>query len=191
MQIIAGLYKNHRLSCPPGNLTRPTSAKLRESIFNSCSYLVEGCHFLDLFAGSGAMGLEALSRGAAHASFVEINRLAARFIKENICKLKVEKQSEMICGSALLWIEKLSRAGRQFEIIFADPPYQTFDPQAKDKRLYSEQIIMAVDHCHLLGENGILIVEEDSRHPPKVIPNHLKLIKSRQFGHSLVHFYTK
>jgi len=191
MHIIGGLFKNHRLTTPKGNLTRPTSSKLRESLFNICqSYIIES-HFLDLFAGSGAMGLEALSRGASTATFVDVNRQAIDCIKKNAAHLKIENQCEIFCGQVTLLLKLLSKQNRQFDIIFADPPYNTSLDLDGKKFLYSEFVIHSVDENHLLVPGGTLFVEEDGRYPPKVPTKTLILKDSRKFGQTLVQVYKK
>src|SRR5436305_1632219 len=98
MRIIAGTFKNRRLIAPKGDATRPTTEQLRESLFNICQHYLEGAHFLDLFAGSGAMGLEALSRGASYATFVDNNKESVGYIHANVEALKVGGHSKVICG---------------------------------------------------------------------------------------------
>jgi len=191
MHIIAGLYKNRRLNTPKNNLTRPTSSKLRESIFNICQHSIEDSVFLDLFAGSGAMGLEALSRGASKALFVDVNRQAVNCIKENVAQLKVEKQCEIFCGQVFALLKLFAKQNRQFDFIYADPPYNTSVDIMGQVFLYSEYVVHSLDSSHLLAPNGTLIVEEDARHPPTIIPTHLVLEDSRKFGHSLIQIYKK
>ena len=101
MQIIGGKYKKKKLRSPKGKEVRPTSSRLRETIFNLCQGNVEGADFLDLFAGSGAIGLEALSRGAAHVIFIEKSRGVSKIIKDNIDALKESETTQVIIGDAL------------------------------------------------------------------------------------------
>lgn len=191
MYIIGGLYKNHRLTTPKGNQTRPTSAKLRESLFNICQNYIAESHFLDLFAGSGAMGLEALSRGACTATFVDVNRQAIDCIKKNVAHLKVEKKCEVFCGQVSALMKLFSKQNRQFDLIYADPPYNTSLDLAGQMLLYSEFVIHSIDENHLLVPGGTLFIEEDSRYPPKILPKNLILKDSRKFGHTLIQIYEK
>lgn len=123
MRIIAGLFKGRSLQCPPQTVTRPTSDRARESIFNILSHLevfnFDGSVVLDLFAGSGAMGLEALSRGAARATFVELNPVARQVITQNIQALKVGSQVDVLGIDAL----NLPTTHMCADLIFLDPPY--------------------------------------------------------------------
>ena len=92
LRILGGTFRNRLLKSPKGEQTRPTLAVMRKSVFDILQTQIEGAAFLDLYAGSGAMGLEALSRGASHATFVDANRFALSCIEDNICLLKVENQ---------------------------------------------------------------------------------------------------
>ncbi len=191
MHIISGLYKNRRLNTPKGQSTRPTSAKVRESLFNICQHYVEESHFLDLFAGSGAMGFEALSRGASRATFVEIDRQAVNCIKTNAAQLEVEKQCEILCGQVPALLKLFSKQNRQFDLVYADPPYNTSTDQQGQVFLYSEYVVYCFDHNHLLVPGGTLIIEEDSRCVPNYVPTNLVLKDSRKYGHSVIQIYTK
>lgn len=191
MHIIGGKYKQRTLSTPKGNLTRPTAARLREALFNICQTYIEDANFLDLFAGSGAMGLEALSRGARFATFVDNSQAAIRCIKSNIAALKVEDSSEVFCGQVMSLLQLFARKEGRYDIIYADPPYNTPVKIAGKAFLYSEYIIQLIDRSLLLGPRGILFIEEDARHPPKITPENLILKDSRKFGHSLLQRYER
>lgn len=122
MRIIAGTARSLPLKCPTGMDTRPTSDQIKETLFNMLQQEVAGCYFLDLFAGSGQMGLESLSRGGEYSVFVENNRKAAKCIEENIQFTKFEEKARLIVSdvmSALYTIE----GKYKFDIIFLDPPY--------------------------------------------------------------------
>lgn len=122
MRIIAGSARSLPLRAPEGLDTRPTSDQIKETLFNMLQFDVDGCYFLDLFAGSGQMGLEALSRGGEYAVFVENNKKAARCIEDNIQFTKFDKQSRLLVSdviSALYTIE----GKYKFDIVFMDPPY--------------------------------------------------------------------
>jgi 16S rRNA (guanine(966)-N(2))-methyltransferase RsmD len=123
LRIIAGKFKGRPLKAPKGKATRPTQGMLREAVFNICQNEIHGARFLDLFAGSGAMGLEALSRGAVLASFVEQNKFALRSIRENGEELGVLSEMQILPLSfekAMLFFKK---QGAQFDLIYIDPPY--------------------------------------------------------------------
>ncbi len=177
LRIIGGKFKGRILKTPKGGATRPTQGMLRESVFNICQNEIQGARFLDLFAGSGAMGLEAISRGASHATLIEKNRNALASIRENIRLLEIASDITLMTLDALAAIERLSSP---FDIIYLDPPYDTPAPPFVEKLCQRQ----------LLTQNGILFLEERSR--PHPIPPHfppLCHIDTRRFGDALLHQY--
>lgn len=181
MRIIAGSYKNKSLQTPKGFSTRPTSNKLRAALFNICQQYIEGASFLDLFAGSGAMGLEALSRGAKEAVFVDNSRESAHCIQENLHLLKAEEKGEVICHDALKAIHLLEKRGRQFDIIYADPPYE---------QDYGSKVVDLIDRGSLLSENGQFFIEESKKFSPDQLSN-LEIISIRRMGRSMLQQYAR
>src|SRR6266550_3188827 len=126
MRIIAGSRKGARIFAPKGSETRPTGDRVREAAFNLIGPgRVEDATVLDLFAGSGAMGLEALSRGAAHATFVESDREACRAINRNLDKLGLD-DATVLCQDALTALRADERAGTRYDLVLLDPPYRRF-----------------------------------------------------------------
>src|SRR6185503_2242421 len=127
MRIIAGKYRGRKLKSPPALRTRPTSDRLRETLFNILAPRIEGARFLDLCAGTGAVGIEALSRGAAHATFVDRSRKMYALIKTNLKTLEVgDDQSEVVNRETLECLRKHAmEQAEPFDIIFFDPPYAT------------------------------------------------------------------
>jgi 16S rRNA (guanine966-N2)-methyltransferase len=121
IQIIAGDFKGRRLKTPAGDVTRPTAGRVREAWFNILQRSMRGARVLDLFAGSGALGFEALSRGAASAEFVEVKRAALAALKANVKSLKVEQRATIHRVEALKFAERLQPG--QYDVAFADPPY--------------------------------------------------------------------
>ena len=119
--IIAGTFKNRRLKTPVGAKTRPTAGKVREALFSILQRSVPGARVVDLYAGSGALGLEALSRGAATVDFVEVHRAALASLKANLTSLKVLDRATIQRKDALKFAESLQPG--QYDIAFADPPY--------------------------------------------------------------------
>jgi len=118
LRVIGGEFRSRRLQSLPGTDVRPTSDKMRETLFNILGTQIEGVVFLDAFAGTGAVGIEALSRGARHAVFIEKDRNAADLIKSNLAALEVGARARVIQGSAALYLEKIDA-----DIVFIDPPY--------------------------------------------------------------------
>lgn len=119
MRVIAGEFRSRKLKAPPGLETRPTPDRLRESLFSIIQSELEGVVFLDAYAGSGAVGIEALSRGASRSIFIERNRAAMEILRENLASLKLESRSEVFTGKVAQVL-----AHKSAEIVFLDPPYE-------------------------------------------------------------------
>ncbi len=165
MRIIAGEKRGAKIAAPKGHDTRPTADRVREAAFNLIGP-VDGAAVLDLFAGSGAMGLEALSRGAASATFVESDRAACRTISQNLEKLGFTG-ARVVCGEAVWTLRQESRA---YDLVLVDPPYE----------LWAELQPRLADHlARVLAPDGLVLVETGSRTEPS-LP--LELRTSRRYG---------
>ncbi len=185
MQIIAGIYKKRKIEAPKGEKVRPTSEQLREALFNICQQRIEEALFLDLFAGSGAVGLEALSRGANHSTFVENDKGSFSMIKRNVAALDCGKSARLLHGDATKMLQKLSKEGREFDIIFADPPYCKESSNRKD--LLSEEIVRLIDLSDLLRKGGLLFVEEGKKGLFEMPLKTLELVNARSYGGSTLY----
>jgi 16S rRNA (guanine966-N2)-methyltransferase len=163
MRIIAGTHRGHRISAPRGRETRPTSDRVRENAFNLIGP-VDGAEVLDLFAGSGAMGLEALSRGAASATFVESSRDACRTIDANLDKLHL--RGSVLCSDA---VRAVAQERRTFDLVLADPPYG-FDGSR-----------LAPHLARLVRPDGLLVWESSGREDAPEVPE-LRQRTSRKYG---------
>lgn len=150
MRVIAGKCKGRPLKAVPGMNTRPTTDKIKESIFNMIGPYFDGGEGLDLFGGSGGLGLEGLSRGLAKVIFVDRDRKAVEVIKQNIKFCGFEDQTEVFCNDAGRALKAIIKRGLKFSHIFLDPPY-------KLKEL--EAIIGEIDKAQLLTEDGKIIAE--------------------------------
>ncbi len=124
MRVIAGSAKGHPLSAPTGRGTRPTADRVREAVFSSLQAVVAGSRVLDLYAGSGALGIEALSRGAVRATFVERNRAACRIIDDNLTVTRVGDRAEVVQADVRAALRRLADDGVVVDLVFLDPPYQ-------------------------------------------------------------------
>lgn len=124
MRIIAGTYRGLRLKTLKGAKLRPTSDQLRETLFDVLGPAVEGAAFLDAYAGSGAVGLEALSRGAREVVFLEHHRPAAELIRENLAALSVTSGFRVLASPVLATLDRLAEEGARFDVVFLDPPYE-------------------------------------------------------------------
>ena len=122
MRIITGKARGVRLATLEGENTRPTSERAKEAIFSMLQFEIDGARVLDLFAGSGQMGLEALSRGAAHAVFCDLSKDAVEIVKTNIKKTRMEGQCDVFCGDYKVTLHRL-RNRQNFDLVFLDPPY--------------------------------------------------------------------
>jgi 16S rRNA (guanine(966)-N(2))-methyltransferase RsmD len=123
MRIIAGKYRSRPIEAPAGLAIRPTSDRLRETLFNVLAPRIEGAHFLDLFAGSGAVGIEALSRGADHAQFVERAPVALKVLRANLARLELTAGFSIHSGSVGEYVRRARTEPKQFGLVFLDPPY--------------------------------------------------------------------
>jgi 16S rRNA (guanine966-N2)-methyltransferase len=192
MRIIAGTYKNRVLTAPKGLLTRPTSERLREALFNICQMYIQDASILDLYAGSGAIGIEALSRGAATATMVDNSRECLHVIKENIERFNLEKQAKVYLGDVFEQIQHLQKLGKQFDIIFADPPYDLHVTIKGLTKSALEWLMERIDEGTLLKPMGMLFFEK----PSDVLISGenrktLEFISSRRFGRSFLEHYQK
>lgn len=168
MRIVAGSRKGHRISAPRGVVTRPTGDRVRESAFQLVGP-VEGARVVDLFAGSGAMGLEALSRGASRCVFVERDRNACRVITQNLEKLRLTG-AVVLCQDALDALREERARRRRYDLALVDPPYDGWERYAVELG----ELLPAV-----LEEGGVVVVETASRVEPE-LP--LDLITTRRYG---------
>lgn len=125
MQVVAGSARRILLKTPPGLSTRPTSNRIKETLFNILQPRIQGARFLDLFAGSGAMGIEALSRGAVEAVFVEKSRPVCAIIEDNLARTHLKEKARLLQSDVLGALRRLEGENRQFDIVFMDPPYDS------------------------------------------------------------------
>jgi 16S rRNA (guanine966-N2)-methyltransferase len=177
VRIIAGSRKGHRIAAPKGEATRPTGDRVREAAFNLIGPVDDGT-VLDVFAGSGAMGLEALSRGASRVVFVESDRAACRVITANLEKLRLTG-ALVHCADALAMLRQERRAGRRYDLVLVDPPYGEWAE-------FEERLAEALPP--LLSDDGILLVETDVLTEPQ-LP--LTLLTSRRYGSARLTLFTR
>lgn len=179
MRIIAGTAGSIPLLVPPG-VTRPTSDRVREAVFSSLAPQLEGARVLDLFAGSGAMGLESLSRGAVSATFVEKDRLACEVITKNLAKTRLAG-GEVVCRDVVSFLSAGSPG--PYDLVFADPPY------ARDE--VSTALLAACLHSAgwppLLSSQGLCILETLAA-TPLLLPPQWRLIRQRDYGKTRIHY---
>ncbi len=180
MRIIAGRFRGANLYGPSNAKIRPTSDKARETLFNIIGPRIYDSRFLDLFAGTGAVGLEAISRGAKIAIFIDSKNVD--IIRKNADKLKLVEPADytIIKSDAIQAMESFITINKKFDIVFADPPW---DAGLEKRTVETAQA--------LLNENGVLILEAFHKTlPPKAAPQ-LALVKSRKSGEAVFHFYER
>jgi 16S rRNA (guanine966-N2)-methyltransferase len=166
MRIIAGSRKGHRIDAPKGRATRPTSDRVRENVFNLVQAWVEDASVLDLFAGSGAIGLEALSRGAERAVFVESNADACRTVQRNLEKLRLTG-AQVACTDVARFVATDTRT---YDLVFCDPPYDEYPALEPTLARYAPR---------LLADDGLLVLETAAKTEPN-LP--LERRTSRRYG---------
>jgi 16S rRNA (guanine(966)-N(2))-methyltransferase RsmD len=184
MRIIGGEARSRRLRTLKGGAVRPTLGRVRQRLFDILGQRVVGARFLDLFAGSGAVGIEALSRGAAAAVFVEADRRAVGRIRENLAEIDLRGKSRVIAARVETALKRLASEGEQFEIVFLDPPYDR-----------GEALEATLDRLgetgELLAEGGVVVVQCSSRYQPKEAAGILRRGRSRIIGDTALWFYER
>jgi 16S rRNA (guanine966-N2)-methyltransferase len=179
MRIVAGRLRGRRLTAPAGRSTRPTSDRVREALFSMLGP-IEGALVLDLFAGTGALGIEALSRGAGSAVFVERDRAALTALRENLRTLSLTPpEVEVRGGDALAATERAFAAGERYDLVFLDPPYAlaaTLAPKLSERL------------PELLCGGGRVIVESDRRAPLELA---LPLLRERRYGDTTIRIHAR
>jgi 16S rRNA (guanine966-N2)-methyltransferase len=175
MRVIAGTHRGRTLKAPPGESTRPTSDRVREALFSILGDRVRDARVLDLFAGSGALGLEALSRGASAATFVDDDPKAIAAVKANLETLKAV--AEVRRGDALRFLSGASKSGAQYDLVFLDPPYRLAERLAPSL----SEALPAV-----LAPGAVVVAESDKRAPLTLT---LPLNDERRYGDTLIRIY--
>ena len=179
MRVISGALKGRRLLTPRRQSIRPTSDRVKESIFNILGGEVEGKVVLDLFSGTGNLGIEALSRRAKRATFVEKGREASRLIQKNLLQCGMEEQSEILSKDVHRAIGILKQRRESFDLILMDPPYEEGLVQKTLMKLNSERIY---------HRDSILIIEHDRREPLPHVIEGWSLIRQRRIGDTVISF---
>lgn len=150
MRVIAGSARRLSLKTIDGSDTRPTTDRLKETLFNMIHPRLPGTWFLDLFSGSGGIGIEALSRGACHAAFIEQNPKAAACIRQNLIATHLEENSQVMCCDVITGLKKLEESKAVFHTVFMDPPYD----QGKERL-----VLEYLKNSRLIDKDTILIIE--------------------------------
>lgn len=176
IRIISGKYGGRQIKAPDSGRTHPMGERVRNALFNSIGDEIRGADVLDVFAGTGAVGLEALSRGADSVVFVEKDRLAQKILSENVKSLDVENTTEIVRTTLSNWLTTYK--GKHFDIIFADPPY--YDTQFSTvKKLFS-----------LLKPGGLMVLSHPGR-GEKPTEAGVVVVDNRSYGNAFLTFYRR
>lgn len=193
MHIISGQWKGRPLMAPKGTGTRPTSSRLRESLFDICNHKIGEARVLDLFAGTGAIGLEALSRNAASVCFIDNNREAIKCIKSNLQTLQAENMADVIFGDVFQQLDRLEAKGKVFDVIYADPPYDLIVVRGEERLPCAHALLKRLDGSPLLAPHAWVFLEDSVKGLLEIpLLHHLELDSRRKAGRSaLLHFKSK
>ncbi|MFD1849165.1 16S rRNA (guanine(966)-N(2))-methyltransferase RsmD [Oceanobacillus bengalensis] len=173
MRVISGNHKGRQLKAVPGTSTRPTTDKVKEAVFQRIGPYFDGGSVLDLFAGSGSLGIEALSRGMESAIFVDKHPQAIHTIKHNLETLKLTGQAEVFRADAYRALKASAKRGLQFELILLDPPYSKFDYL---------KVIESILALNLIKKDGIIYCEHDPSEQLSMGDDRLQLLKQENYG---------
>lgn len=179
MRVISGTARGLKLNTPTNNDIRPTTDRVKESMFNIISSQVYDSVVLDLFSGSGALGIECISRGAKEAYFCDKSRESVKVLKSNIDKTRFDKKSHVMNEDYKSAVKKLASKGMKFDLIFVDPPYY--------EGLF-EDVMKTIDDYGILDDDGTVVVEHDADIEMKDIGD-LYIYKEKKYGITMLTFY--
>ena len=182
MRIITGSAKGLKLKTPKGLAVRPTGDRVKESVFNILADRVIDATVADFFAGTGNLGIEALSRGASGAVFVDNSQASVSLLRANVALARLVDRAEIHKADVSAAISRLAQAGRRFDLIFCDPPYN---------RGYVAAVLQQIAARDLLSPDGLIIIEH-SQH--EMIPDDLSslhIVRSQRYGETMVSFLTR
>jgi 16S rRNA (guanine966-N2)-methyltransferase len=180
LRIAGGSLRGRKLVGPKGLEFRPTTARIKEFVFFVYRENVPGSRFLDLFAGTGSLGLEALSRGAGEGVFVERSPRSLHILGRNIDACGFNRQASVMNEDVFTAMDRLGRRNETFDLVFADPPF---------RESFRARIVASVLSNRILGKNGLLILEHDTRDPDAEAGG-LMLVRQKRFGDCVVSVYS-
>jgi 16S rRNA (guanine(966)-N(2))-methyltransferase RsmD len=178
LRIIAGTERGRSLKCPRGSRVRPTPDRVREAIFSIIGQRVQGSVVLDLFAGTGALGLESLSRGAEHSVFVEKDRTALRFLRDNIVNCGFEAQSRVVKSPVVPYLNN-AELPDEIGLVFADPPYRSGE---------GIKTLLALSKRAKSLSRGLIVYEYAPADEPDPVPGNMTVVNRRNYGDTSVMF---
>lgn len=180
LRVISGSAKGHKLKTINGTATRPTTDRVKESVFNIISGFIVGKRVLDLYSGTGSLGIEALSRGAEFAIFVDNSRECLVTIKQNLSHTRLSEKASIMPTNVFSVLDNLSKENRKFDIIFLDPPY--------NKGLVEETLKCLVE-SDIIEREGMVIAEHDYKENVPQEVEFLKRFRYQKYGDTIVSFY--
>ena len=179
MRVISGKARGVALKTPDGMQTRPTADRVKEAIFSIIQFDLPGARVLDLFGGTGQLGIEAISRGAKHAVIVDQSEQACRLIKENLRRAKMESEAQVIRGD---YLQYLGSCREQFDIIFLDPPYA---------EVFLENSLKKISEIDILQSSGIIVAERPAEKALNCVFEGFSRSKDYKYGNTLLTLYRK
>lgn len=180
MRVLAGTLKGRRLVTPRGSTTRPTADQVRIALMDTLMPQLPDARLLDLFAGAGGVGFEALSRGAAHVTFVERDARAVGALRTNVETLGVEERTRIERADVRAALERLMREGARFDVVFLDPPY--------DEDLTTPSL-ERLDASDVVAPDGLVIAQHLTKQPPPSAVGRLTAYRTRRFGETTLTFF--
>jgi 16S rRNA (guanine(966)-N(2))-methyltransferase RsmD len=180
VRIIAGAYKGKRLVTPRGDVTRPTADQVRIALMDTLMPWLPEARLLDLFAGAGGVGLEALSRGAAHVTFVERDARAVAALRDNVAALGVTGAARVVRDDVARALPALARGGHRFGLVFLDPPYET---------PLTTATLATLGAGALLVDGALVVAQHLTKRPPAGIAGVLQAFRTRRFGETTLTFF--
>jgi 16S rRNA (guanine966-N2)-methyltransferase len=180
VRIIAGAYKGKRLVTPRGDVTRPTADQVRIALMDTLMPWLPGARFLDLFAGAGGVGLEALSRGAAHTTFVERDARAVAALRDNVAALGIPDAVRVVRDDVLHALAAFRRAGEGFDVVFLDPPYEAE---------LTMPTLAALGEGAVLTDGALVVAQHLTKRPPAENAGVLAAFRTRRFGETTLTFF--
>jgi len=179
MRVITGKARGVQLKTLEGNKTRPTADRVKEALFSVIQFEIQGAKILDLFGGSGQLGIEALSRGAQSACFVDFSEDACKIIRENLKRTRLEQQGSVVRSD---YLDYLNRCKEKYDIIFLDPPYA---------EVFLEKSLNRISEIDILQSNGIIITERSAEKTLDWAPAGFTRSKDYKYGKTLITIFRK
>lgn len=181
MRVISGTAKGRPLKSVPGISTRPTTDKVKEAIFSVVGPYFNGGKVLDLFAGSGALGIEALSRGMDEGIFIDLDRTSVQIIRHNLAACGFIDRAEVYRNDAVKALKQLAKREMRFDLLFLDPPYRIKN---------MDELLQQVDELGLMAEQATIVIEHDSGHHYPEWINDFQQIRHAEYGETGITYYT-